>query len=268
MNLAEPLQWNPYEVGSGCVRQDCNTHTAQRVRLEKGACGGEAYSNAQIDDYHHLKRADFLWHPPLKLSLRARFSHAAASEHRTQEGHLSGTAGFGFWNDPFMMTGKRRPTLPRAIWFFYASPPSDMQLALDVPGWGWKAAAIDCHRPAFYALLPTTPIGVLLMRSPFLYRCLWPTAQRAMHVQEQVLDPSLTEWRQYELEWHSDYARFVIDGALVAQTTKAPRGPLGLVIWLDNQSMVVTPTGRIRSGLVATRTAEFLEIEDLAISRL
>jgi hypothetical protein len=33
--------------------------------------------------------------------------------------------------------------LPRAIWFFYASPPSHMDLALDVPGYGWKAAMID-----------------------------------------------------------------------------------------------------------------------------
>jgi hypothetical protein len=57
------------------------------------------------------------------MTVRACFSHPA--------GTLRGTAGFGFWNDPFLMTGARLPALPRAIWFFYASAPSEMKLDLD-----------------------------------------------------------------------------------------------------------------------------------------
>ena len=49
------------------------------------------------------------------------------------------------------MPGGGMPTLPRAIWFFYGSLPSNMSLALDVPGYGWKAATIDALRPSALA---------------------------------------------------------------------------------------------------------------------
>ncbi|MEM7132409.1 MAG: hypothetical protein AAF702_39265 [Chloroflexota bacterium] len=181
---------------------------------------------------------------------------------------IAGTAGFGFWNDPFMMTGRRSPTLPRALWFFYSSSPSDMQLAYGIQGWGWKAAVIDCLRPPFYLLLPTAPIGVLLMHSQLLYRLLWPIAQRAMHVQEKLLSHPMELWHHYELEWLPNEVKFWIDGELVFYTSCAPRGPLGLVIWLDNQFMIVRPTGVIRSGLVANEERERLEISNLTISRI
>lgn len=269
--------WQPYQAGLGKVEinstGDAGRDKLIRLRKPKPPSGDIplAYANAQIDDYHDLRRADFLWSPPLRLKLRARFSHPPASPSDRDSGppHLTGTAGFGFWNDPFVMTGQSKfgygPTLPRALWFFYASPPSDMALAMDVPGWGWKAAVIDCFRPAFYALLPTAPIGVLLMRSSFLYRRLWPIAQAAMNVDECMVDTSLTVWRTYEIEWLEKGVRFWVDGQLVFATPRSPRGPLGMVIWLDNQSMVVTPTGRIRSGLVTSTEDELLEIENLEI---
>ena len=256
----------PYQVGGGTVSIVDN-----RVILEKGVSLGNAYSNAQIDDYQPLKRRDFLWHPPLRLSLRARFSHPAATLSGSQSGPglvrsaLTGTAGFGFWNDPFMMTGRRRPTLPRSLWFFYSSPPSDMQLAYGVQGWGWKAAVIDALRLPFFALLPTAPFGFLLMRSPVLYPLLWPIAQRSMHVQETLLTQPIENWHSYELVWQRQQVCFWIDGKLVFQTEYAPLGPLGLVLWLDNQYMIVKPTGVVRAGLVKSKNVEFLEIEDLQI---
>ena len=103
--------------------------------------------------------------------MRARFSHPA--------NELRGTAGFGFWNDPFMMTGARIPTLPRAIWFFYGSPPSNIKLDRHAPGHGWKAATIDALRPAAFLLAPLAPLAVPLMNLPSLYRRLWPFIQRA-----------------------------------------------------------------------------------------
>ncbi len=269
--------WKPYESGLGRVEIGLPEQPAH-VRLIKPMppdCSSTlAYANAQIDDYHELGRADFLWRPPLKMKLRARFSHRGATDvpYDPARPYLTGTAGFGFWNDPFVMTGQQlltyRPTLPRAIWFFYSSPPSDMQLALGVPGWGWKAAVIDCLRPAFFALLPTAPIGVLLMRFPVLYRSLWPVAQAAMNVAEHRVATALSEWHTYEIEWTVRRARFWVDEKLVFETNRAPLGPLGMVIWLDNQSMIVTPTGRIRSGLVSSAEDELLEITDLEVKEL
>src|SRR5258708_23085193 len=82
-----------------------------------------AYSDAQIFDYAGLKRAAFPNRPPLRMVVRAWASHDA--------GQLTGTAGFGFWNQP-TMPGTASFRLPRAAWFFFGSPSSNMAFAPDV----------------------------------------------------------------------------------------------------------------------------------------
>jgi len=246
--------WQTHLAGVGAV--DC---TDGVLRLSKERTTAQTYSNAQIDDYQGRTRRNFLWRPPLTLTVCARFSHSAAA--------LTGTAGFGFWNDPFLMTpGTRLPSLPRAIWFFYSSPPSNMQLARHVPGCGWKAATIDAWRAPFLLLAPTAPVAIPLMRIGALYRRLWPIAQRAIYVSEALIPHSMTEWRTYCIEWGETTARFRIDGETVLHCTTPPRGPLGLVIWIDNQYMVVTPWGAFRSGLVASAQREWMEIERIRVS--
>jgi hypothetical protein len=224
---------------------------------------GERYANAQADDYTGLPRRAFPWSPPIALNVRARFSHGA--------GQLVGTAGFGFWNNPFTviggMTDSRAPSLPRAAWFFYASPPSDMAPARDVPGRGWKAAVIDVWRLPFFVLLPTAPLALPLMRSRAAYRALWPVAQRAIGVAEAALDAAMTDWHTYTLEWGSRRVRFLVDGTPVLETPRAPRGPLGLVVWLDNQYMVATPQGRFRHGFLPRRETQWMEVADLSVAR-
>src|SRR5215831_8092466 len=89
-----------------------------------------SYSDAQIDDYTGLPRSRYPWRPPLRLEVRARASHPVAD--------LRGTAGFGFWNAPVTAAGGA-PRLPESVWFFAASPPSNMALVPESPAWGWKA---------------------------------------------------------------------------------------------------------------------------------
>ncbi|MGQ9793224.1 MAG: hypothetical protein ACUVSF_06035 [Anaerolineae bacterium] len=245
--------WQPYIVGNGAVERHSNTllfriHDADTQR----------YSDAQIDDYRGLPRRCLRWRPPLQLKVRARFSHPS--------GALRGTAGFGFWNDPFMMTGARWPALPRVIWFFYASPPSDMQLALDVPGYGWKAATLDATRPGALALAPLAPVAVLATRLHRLYQQLWPIIQRALGVQEGLLPVDMTDWHVYVLEWRPDRAHFYVDGELVLGNAPSPRGPLGFVMWLDNQYMVVTPQGRLGWGLLEISGEQWMEVSQLEIN--
>ncbi len=230
---------------------------ASGIRFTNPAASDSAYINAQIDDYRDLRRSAFAWRPPLTLSIRARFSHSTE--------RLQGTAGFGFWNDPFMMTSRRLPTLPQALWFFFASPPSDMALARGVPGRGWKAATIDARRPAFLALTPTAPLALPLMHSPWLYEKLWPTAQRALGVNEALLDVEMRDWHDYAIFWHDEHVQFLVDGRRVLQAQPAPVGPLGLVIWLDNQAMIVTPQGKLRHSLLARPQAQWMEIERLTV---
>ena len=246
-------RWRPYVTGAGALAR--TRHTLCLVNLDAQS---DIYTDAQIDDYQGLRRAHFPWRPPLTLTVRARFSHPC--------GVLRGTAGFGFWNDPFMMTGRRIPTFPRAIWFFYASSHSNMKLDLNTPGHGWKAATIDAMRWPFFVLLPTVPFAVPLMNIRPLFRALWPLGQRAIGVSEVCLDIAMEEWHTYVLEWMTHRSRFSVDGIEVLDCTTAPRGPLGFVMWLDNQYAVVTPWGRLSFGLLDVPGRQWLEVDMVTIS--
>lgn len=266
MDLAP--RWRRHVVGGGTLEPAGDTLLFVNVE----ACS-RRYTNAQIDDYKGLSRRHFLWRPPLRLAVRARFSHPA--------GELVGTAGFGFWNDPFLMTGIRMPALPRAIWFFYASPPSNMKLDLDVPGCGWKAATIDALRPASVLLAPLAPVVVLLMNLRPLYRALWPYIQRALNVRETIVGvktcagpfqrarhiphQTMTEWHTYAIEWGIKHAHFSVDGKPLLENAPSPRGPLGFVMWLDNQYLVATPWGRLRWGLLDAPSRQWMEVDWLAV---
>ena len=245
-------RWRRYVVGAARLEP-----TGSSLRFLLSEATARQYADAQIDDYQGLPRRRFPWRPPLRLTVRARFSHPA--------GELRGTAGFGFWNDPFLMTGLRVPTLPRAVWFFYGSPPSNMKLDLHTPGHGWKAAVIDALRPLPLLLAPLSPAAVLLMNLRPLYRALWPPVQRALRVREALMEAEMTGWHTYTLEWGVDRTRFAVDGEPVLTDAPSPRGPLGFVMWLDNQYMVVTPQGRFRWGLLEVGGSQWMEVEHLDI---
>lgn len=252
-------RWRTHIVGNGALEP-----TGATLRFVNTDTSNRRYTNAQIDDYQGLPRRRFLWQPPLRLGIRARFSHPAGGD----SSGLRGTAGFGFWNDPFLMTGMRRPTLPRAIWFFHASPPSRMKLDLNVPGYGWKAATMDALRPTTLLLAPLAPLAVLLMNLPHLYRALWPSIQRAVHVRETLVEAEMTEWHTYGIEWGVGQARFIVDDRTLLQNAPSPRGPLGFVMWLDNQYMVVTPWGRMGWGLLDAPGRQWMEVDWLSIEPL
>lgn len=244
--------WKRYLRGGGALEP-----TGRTLRFVNPNTSSRHYTDAQIDDYQGLPRRRFPWRRPLTMSVRACFSHP--------DGELSGTAGFGFWNDPFMMTGKRLPTLPRAIWFFYASRPSNIKLDLHAPGWGWKAATIDALRWPFFLLLPTTPMAVPLMNVHRLYRALWPLGQRAIGVSEAPIEVEMTAWHTYVIEWGARTARFYVDDELVLKGRTSPRGPLGFVMWLDNQYAIVTPWGRFGYGLLDAPGRQWMEVDRLLI---
>src|SRR6266853_1124791 len=129
------------------------------LRMEFASAQVGKYTDAQVDDYDGLARSAFPWKPPLRMEVRARSSLPAASATSTVESTniLSGTAGFGFWNYPFSVRGDVL-MLPEAIWFFYASPPSNMALVQGVRGWGWKAQVVHSMRPG--ALASMLPLAV------------------------------------------------------------------------------------------------------------
>jgi len=272
------VPWQFTQIGRGAVSQQPGT-----LRLAVPPTPANVYSDAQISDY--AGKHDFAWCPPVRLTITARAEmvpslSTVGTRHASSEGlenadthysllithpFLSGTAGFGFWNHPFV-PGERGFRLPQAVWFFFSSPPSNMQLAHGVPGPGWKAATIDATRLSFLALLPTAPIGVLLMRIPALYRRLWPVGQRVIGVSEQLLDTALlTENHTYTLDWRADGVIFAVDGVTVHETPSAPRGPLGFIAWIDNQYAIVTPQGQLGFGLLPVEQEQALIIEHIRL---
>ena len=253
-------RWQRMEAGGGRLAT-----SDSGLRMVTAMTTVSRYANAQIDDYQGRARRDFLWRPPLTLVVRARFSHRASRS--AGDTGLCGTAGFGFWNDPFLMTRSRIPALPRAIWFFYASPPSDIALDCGTPGFGWKAATIDALRPNAALLMLTAPLAVPLMNIRRIYRTFWPAAQRALSISEAEVPAEMTGWHTYTVEWGVKHALFQVDGKVLLDCQTPPRGPLGLVIWLDNQYLVATPWGRLRYGLLATPGEQWLEVEWVELRR-
>jgi hypothetical protein len=254
--FTQPLSslWDVAEVGTG------------RVRVSDGAVSmtiqpsQQTYSNAQIADYRY-DEFKFRWRPPLRLTVVAQASAAADA--------LRGTAGFGFWNHPFSPDSRRLPHLPQAIWFFFASPPSNMALAYGVPGHGWKAATLDATRPGAIALAPLALPAALLMRAPSLYARLYPHIQRRLNIAERRLESGLlAERHHYTIEWRSNGAVFAVDGKTVLQTPDAPRGAAGFVAWIDNQYAVVTPQGGLGFGIVPVEREQRLKLEQVTIEPL
>lgn len=256
-NLTSP-QWQPLEQGNGRVHYLSGGVT--RLTIPPISHG---YTNAQLDDYQGKSRAQFPWRPPVRLSLEARFIGDK----------LDGTAGFGFWNAPFggggLGRGGRLPVLPAAAWFFFGGDSNNMAFAKGVSGWGWKAAGIHAHHAAGYSLMAGAPLGFLLMRSRALYRRIWPMLEGVLGISERELPVSLMrEWHHYNIEWGKDEILFRIDNEIVHKADTQIGLRLGLVIWIDNQYLVATPTGKLRFGNVALTEAQHLEICGLEVEEL
>lgn len=246
--------WHIGEIGQGRVQ-----HRPGEIHLTLPGTDDTTYHDAQLTDYDTNTR-QFQYRPPLRLSITAYTSHPAMQ--------LRGTAGFGFWNHPFV-PGERGFRLPQAVWFFFAAPPSNMALALDVPGLGWKTSTFNAQRWQFLALLPVAPLGFLLMRSKPLYRRLWPVGQRAIGVSETLLDADLlTEPHTYTLEWREDGATFAVDNRIVHHAPLVPQKALGFIAWIDNQYAVVTPQGKFGFGVVNMPHAQSLVLQSVAIEPL
>jgi hypothetical protein len=243
------------EINGGAVQQDA---TAGSARLTVPVTPPGRYTNAQLDDYHDLtgrfpRRRPFASTAPLRLSLRARASHPAPI----------GTLGFGFWNEPFSISGGVLAA-PSVVWFFYASPPSDMALVPDVPGRGWKAATLTTGRWPGLLLAPGALGAILLTRLPGLGRPVMNVARRFVRAHEAPLaDVSLDQWHSYEIEWRATEARFRVDGRERLCAPAPSRGPLGFVLWIDNQFAIASADGHFGFGVRALAETQWLEVAGL-----
>jgi hypothetical protein len=234
---------------------------AWRLEIPTGLAG--RYCLAQLDDYAQLPRSGFPWRPPIRLSLRAR----ASAE------NIPGTWGFGLWNDPFgvaLLGGAslfRLPVLPNTAWFFFASPPNYLTLRDDLPAQGGLAATFCSPRWPAFCLAPALLALPLLAVRP-VARLLRSLARKLVQQSAVRLAVNPTECRLYELIWQADRVRFYLDSNLVFETNLAPKGPLALVLWVDNQYAAFDPDGRIALGTLASSQPAWVEISELSIKPL
>jgi hypothetical protein len=263
---------SPLEIGSGNV-QSAPEHIAESDPLRSGANPApgdlvrlqlsptKGYADAQLDDTHSLGRKAFRWRPPLRFSVRARTS--------LQEPR--GTFGFGFWNDPFSISmgmggaGRKLPAAPQCAWFFYGSPPLDLPLAEGVPGSGWKAATIRSLPLPSLLLSPMAISGMLFAALPPTREWAFRQSRRFYRAAEALLaaDPSL--WHTYAIEWLPESVQFFVDEERVLCSVQPPAGPLGFVVWIDNQYAVASPQKGFGFGVLPLDAQQSLELAELRI---
>ncbi len=215
------------------------------------------YCDAQIDDYHHLLRKDFLWLPPCRMQLRARASHPQPL----------GTLGFGFWNDPFTISigqggaSRRFPATPKTIWFFYGSRENDIRLNPSLPGNGWKAVSIDSPNIPTLLLAPAAVGAITCSYIPLIRPLIMDTARRFLTVEETMLESSLDQWHTYTIDWTIEKVVFYVDEKEVLEVKEHYSGPLGFVAWIDNQFAVASPDNHFYFGVVPTIETQWLELD-------
>jgi hypothetical protein len=234
--------------------------TANGWHLEIPAGEAGSYRLAQVDDYIGLPRSRFPLSTITTLSLRCRVSEA----------HLPGTWGFGLWNDPFAVSlslqgmPRHLPVLPNACWFFHASPENHLSFHGSYPGNGFLAQAFRSPKIPSLLLAPGV-LGLPLLFSKTTSKWLRAVAGKIIGEDSLSLDIDVTQWHTYNLAWRESGVTFSVDDTMVFETPVSPRGPLGLVIWIDNQYAAWTPEGKIGMGTLQQEAAGSMEIEQLEV---
>lgn len=226
-----------------------------RLRLSMRPGPAHPYTLSQLDDYHDkTRRADYPWTPPLRLTVRARFSANDA---------MVGTAGFGFWNAPF--TGERLSRggsmPPQATWFFYASPPNQLAFGGDWSGQGFFVQSV--RSPQMPGIIAS--LGTMAMRVPLVGRMATRVGSSMVPAGGKQLDLDRTEWHTYTLQWEPEETRFEIDGAEVFVTPVSPRSPLGFVAWIDNQYARIGAGAELDAGVLPIPGEHWLDLAEIRI---
>lgn len=246
------------------------------LRIPEGDSSG--YRLAQLDDYSKLPRRKFPHHPLDPAAIRQSQENASPTTNlslraRASSDSVPGTWGFGMWNDPFGLSlgfgGNpfRLPALPNAAWFFYASKENYLSFrdpstaphngsAQGVPANGFLAQTF--RSPKFHPAL--IPAGLAL---PFSHKATRKLLGGVIDEDAVSLRVDVTRWHAYSLDWSPKRVLFQVDNLRVLESPVSPRGPLGVVIWLDNQYAAFHPSGKIEWGVLEGREA-WLEVEALS----
>jgi hypothetical protein len=215
--------------GSGVA--DCRDG-ALRLSLPIHAHEGR-YSNAQYDDYRRLKRREFKQSFPLSFSCEARWS---SSKPR-------GTSGFGFWNDPFMMTGWRWPSLPKAFWFICESEKNKLSpSSRDEYPAGCRAMVVNTNLMSMFESVceslyesMAAPLRSCFVKHRNGSRQKGSFFAKLSQQSYSAIIPNIDHWNHYRIQWESESILFEVNGQSVLKHHGLLGAPQGMVIWMDNQ---------------------------------
>jgi hypothetical protein len=120
---------------------------------------------------------------------------------------------------------------------------------------------------------PRWPPALLALGAPALPFLLWPPTRRLLRrlgrrfirQDSAALSIDPAAWHSYRLEWSRSGVVLQVDERAVLESAVVPFGPLGLVLWVDNQYAALPPGGRLGFGNLPNAQAEWIEIKDLAM---
>lgn len=158
----------------------------------------------------------------------------------------------------------RLPALPNAAWFFFASPHNHLALREELPGSGQLAAVFRSPRIPSLALAPAA-LALPMLASRPTSRWLRKQAARLVAQDAVSLDLDPTTWHDYTLNWQPNFVEFAVDERVVLRTSISLPGPLGLVLWIDNQFAAWRPDGSFAYGVLPAQDS-WVEIQDLRLN--
>jgi hypothetical protein len=90
-------------------------------------------------------------------------------------------------------------------------------------------------------------------------------ARRFIQQDATHLEVDADRWHAYCLTWQLGKVAFMLDGKVVHETDILPNGPLGVVIWIDNQYAALPPIGGVRYGTLENRESAWIEVRELSV---
>jgi len=112
---------------------------------------------------------------------------------------------------------------------------------------------------------PNAPYELPLLAWRAAGRAFRKAARRIVVEDSARIHVDVTQWHDYEMQWLANMVRFKVDGRELLATALSPRGPLGLVIWIDNQYMAFPPDGRLRMGMLPVDREASLAMQNIRV---
>lgn len=233
--------WKISEQGNaGVIRRPSMLHLSL---LPTASDETPAPQQAQLTDYDPTQN-NFQCQSPIRLTVEAYSS--------LHPNNLQGTMGFGFWNNSLIT--------PQVMWFFFSAPSSQVALTRKGKSNGLKAIYADSKRPLARLLS-----GLGLANRGFMrgFR------ERAFNLHEASLEAEwLNEQHTYTIELTRRACVFSVNGETVLHVPSPTRQPLGMMAWMSNDSVILSPTGDIQRTLAPISRPQALVLSRIHLESL